>query len=110
VAERKITVFSPQPLAFRAGGPFAHAPSPFVFRRFMCSDDAPYRLQQLDFSDRKRLLSVGYPTLTELLSQSEVILELLNDVVALTGGFFELPAVSCGSQSLVPRIENSSDI
>lgn len=28
----------------------------------------------------------------ELLSQSEVILELLNDAIALRGGFFEFPA------------------
>jgi hypothetical protein len=28
-----------------------------------------------------------------LLPQSEVVLELLNDAVALTGGFFEFPAV-----------------
>ena len=36
---------------------------------------------------------MGYPTLAELLSQSEVILELFDDVVALTGGLFELPSV-----------------
>lgn len=35
---------------------------------------------------------MGYPTLRELLSQSEVILELLNDAIAFTGGFFEFPA------------------
>jgi hypothetical protein len=36
-----------------------------------------------------------------LLPQSEVVLELLNDAVALTGGFFEFPAVQnlhCTSQ------------
>ena len=47
----------------------------------------------LKITDSQGLLSVGYPTPANLLSQSEVILELLNDAVALTGGFFEFPAV-----------------
>ena len=47
----------------------------------------------LKITDSEGLLSVGYPTPANLLSQSEVILELLNDAVALTGGFFEFPAV-----------------
>jgi len=36
---------------------------------------------------------VGYPTLEEVLSQSQFILELSNDGVALARGFFEFPAV-----------------
>jgi hypothetical protein len=47
----------------------------------------------LNISDRNRLLSVGYPTVEELLSQSEFILELLNDTVTLTGGVLEFSAV-----------------
>ena|SRR6267143_4993615 len=51
-------------------------------------------IQGRNISDRKRSLSVGYPTLTgKLLSQPEFILELLNDAVTLTRGGLEFPAV-----------------
>ncbi len=46
-----------------------------------------------NINHRRRLLSVGIPHWQELLSQSEVILELLNHVVALTSGFFEFPPI-----------------
>ena len=36
---------------------------------------------------------MGYPTLARTAISVEVILELLNDAVAFTGGFFEFPAV-----------------
>jgi hypothetical protein len=49
------------------------APPPSIPRRKAFLYSPP---QGLNISDRKRLLSAGYPTLTELLSQSEVIPEL----------------------------------
>jgi len=36
---------------------------------------------------------VGYPTLINLLSESEFIFELLNDAVTLACGYFQFPAI-----------------
>ena len=49
--------------------------------------------QGLNINDRRGCCLWGIQHCQELLSQSKVILELLNDVVTLAGGFFEFPAV-----------------
>lgn len=44
-------------------------------------------------TDSERLCRWGIQHWQDLLFQSEIILELLNHGIALTGGFFEFPAV-----------------